>query len=65
MQVPASVYANWLVQARMAGAIAHLHGHDVTSERIRSIVLLSLLGDSALGVLKSMGVRAAEAATRC
>uniref|UniRef100_A0A7S0WGE0 Uncharacterized protein n=1 Tax=Pyramimonas obovata TaxID=1411642 RepID=A0A7S0WGE0_9CHLO len=61
--VPATVYANWMLQARLAGAIAYLYGHDISSKRVRSLILLCLLGDGAWGVLKSVGVRAAEATT--
>jgi len=62
--VPASVYANWVLQARIAGAIAHLYGHDLKTERIRSLCLLCLLGESAWGVLKGLGVRVIEKAAR-
>eukprot|EP00238_Polyblepharides_amylifera_P003231 CAMPEP_0196592784 /NCGR_PEP_ID=MMETSP1081-20130531/73787_1 /TAXON_ID=36882 /ORGANISM="Pyramimonas amylifera, Strain CCMP720" /LENGTH=296 /DNA_ID=CAMNT_0041916573 /DNA_START=254 /DNA_END=1144 /DNA_ORIENTATION=+ len=61
--VPVAVYANWVLQARVAGAVAHLYGHDLSSLRIRTLCLLCLLGDSAWGVLKTMGVRVMEKAT--
>lgn len=62
--MPAAVYTNWVLQTRVAGAVARLNGHDLTSPRVRTLCLLCLLGDSAWGVLKSMGVRAMEQAAR-
>lgn len=43
--LPADFTALWLTQARLASAIAHLRGYDVRSEEVRSVVLISLLGD--------------------
>ena len=65
--VPGSVAASWLIQARMAAAIADLYGHDPRSDRVRTVVLLALVGDAtAAKLLKGAGValgrRAAMAA---
>jgi uncharacterized protein (DUF697 family) len=57
VSVPAALGASWLVQARMAGAIAHIYGHDLSSDRVRTFVLLSLAGDSAKEVLRQAGVQ--------
>jgi hypothetical protein len=62
--VPASVYANWVLQARIAGAIAHLHGHDLKSKRIRTLCLLCLLGDNAMGACVWVGGCVAERVRR-
>ncbi|KAK3262331.1 hypothetical protein CYMTET_28808 [Cymbomonas tetramitiformis] len=64
LAVPASTYANWLIQARVAGAIAHLYGHDLKSKEVRTLVLVCLLGDSAWGVLRSLSVQLMETAVR-
>ena len=58
--IPASLYASWVVQARLAGAIAHIYGHDVKSERVRTFILLSLIGDAAKDVLKNIGIQVGE-----
>ncbi|MFM1936364.1 MAG: hypothetical protein RI990_1323 [Planctomycetota bacterium] len=55
--IPGSVAASWLIQARMAGAIACLYGHDPRSDRVRTMVLLALLGDAtASKLLKGAGI---------
>jgi hypothetical protein len=55
--VPGSVAASWLIQARMAAAIAAIYGHDPRSDRVRTVVLLALVGDaSASKLLKGAGI---------
>lgn len=61
--IPASIYASWLVQARMAGAIASLYGYQLTDERVRTFVLLSLMGSAAKQVIRELGVDAARKIT--
>jgi uncharacterized protein (DUF697 family) len=55
--VPGSLAATWVIQARMAAAIALIHGHDLRSDRVRTFVMLAILGDSAKEVLKDVGLR--------
>jgi hypothetical protein len=55
--VPAALGATWAIQGRMAAAIATLHGHDVDEDRVRTLVLLSLVGDAGKESLKRAGVR--------
>lgn len=57
--VPAAFGASWLIQARMAGAIAVIDGHELEENRVRTLVLLSIIGDSAKEVLKQAGVKVA------
>jgi len=54
--VPAALGASWVIQARMAGAIAQICGRDLTEDRVRTLVLLSLAGDSGKEVLKRAGI---------
>ncbi len=54
--VPASLGASWVVQARLAGAIACIHGHDVHEDRVRTLILLSLIGNAAKDELKRVGI---------
>ena len=57
ISIPGSVAASWLIQARMAAAIAALYGHDPRSDRVRTVVLLALVGDaSASKLLKGAGI---------
>ena len=55
--IPASLGAGWIVQARLAAAIARIHGHDIEEDRVRTLVLLSLLGNAAKDELKWVGIR--------
>jgi uncharacterized protein (DUF697 family) len=54
--VPASLGASWVIQARLCGAIAELYGHSLREDRVRTLVLLALVGDSAKEVLKDAGI---------
>lgn len=55
--LPGSVAASWLIQARMAAAIACIYGHDPRSDRVRTVVLLALVGDAgAARLLKGAGI---------
>jgi hypothetical protein len=55
--IPMSLYASWIVQARLAGAIAHLHGYSTRDERVRTLILLSLIGDAGKELMKEFGVK--------
>lgn len=58
LTVPASFGASWIVQARMAAAIARIAGHDLKSDRIRTFVVVCLLGDAATSkLLKPAGIK--------
>jgi len=56
LAIPSAVAASWIVQARMVAAIAHIYGHDIKDEKVKTLVLLSLVGNSANDVLKSVGI---------
>ena len=58
VSIPAALTASWVLQARLAGAIARIHGHDLTSARVRTKVLLSLAGDVAKEAMKDLGLKA-------
>lgn len=67
--IPASLFASWVLQAQMVGAIARVGGYDVHDERVRTMVLASVAGDVAVKeALKTAGVelsqKAAAAALR-
>jgi uncharacterized protein (DUF697 family) len=57
VSIPAALGASWLIQARMAGAIARIYGHDLNSERVRTKILLSLAGDVAKDAMKDLGLK--------
>jgi len=54
--VPSALAASWLLQARMAGAIAKIYGHDLRLDRVRTMILLSLAGDVAKEAMQGTGV---------
>ena len=61
--VPSALGASWVIQARMVAAIAGIYGHDIRSDRVRTLVLLALVGDSAKEVVKAAGVKVSEKVT--
>ncbi len=54
--VPTALVASWLIQARMAGAIARIYGHDLDESRVRTLILLSLAGDVAKSAMADLGL---------
>lgn len=56
--IPGALGASWVVQARMSAAIAVIYGHDVYNDRVRTFVLLTLLGEAtAKEVLRQLGIK--------
>lgn len=64
VSIPAALGISWLIQARMAGAIACIYGHDLASERVRTKILLSLAGDVAKDAMKDLGLKPGSAITQ-
>jgi uncharacterized protein (DUF697 family) len=64
VSIPAALGASWLLQARMAGAIARIYGHDLGAERVRTKILLSLAGDVAKEAMKDLGLKAGNGLTQ-
>lgn len=54
--LPAGLGVSWAVQARLVGAIARIHGHDVEEDRVRTLTLLAIVGDLGKEVVKKAGV---------
>ncbi|MGH7137500.1 MAG: EcsC family protein [Pirellulales bacterium] len=55
--VPAALGASWIIQARMAAAIARIYGHSLDEDKVRTFVLLTLLGGEAAELLREVGVK--------
>ncbi len=49
--VPANITGLALLQCRMVAGIAHLRGYDLADPRVRNAVLVSMLGEDAVGRL--------------
>jgi uncharacterized protein (DUF697 family) len=58
--VPAGLGASWVLQARLAGAIACIYGYRIDEDRVRTLVILSLLGDAVKEPLKQAGVKVGQ-----
>src|SRR5262245_45916967 len=54
--VPAALGASFVIQARMCGAIAAIYGHNLQEDRVRTLVLLALTGNSAMEIIKGAGI---------
>lgn len=54
--LPANLVSALYIQTRMVAAIAHLRGHDLHSDRVRTVVLACLCGTSLVDVAKEVGV---------
>lgn len=64
VSVPSALGASWVIQARMSGAIAVIYGHNMKEDRVRTLVLLSLLGDAGKEVLKQAGIKVGQKVTQ-
>jgi len=62
--IPSALAASWVVQARMAAAIARIYGHDLETERVRTKILLSLAGDVAKEAMKDLGLKVGDKLTQ-
>ena len=66
--LPANITGQAILNARMVGAIAHLHGWDLQDELVRNSVLITIAGGTPNAVLAEFGVtvarKSAEAAIR-
>lgn len=58
--IPTDMAVLYAYQTRMAAAIAHLRGYDVSSDEVQSVVLVSLLGSGGAAVLSKFGVQVAN-----
>ena len=54
--IPANITSVMYVQIRMIAAIAHMGGHDLKDDRVKSLVYACLTGNAAKDILKDMGI---------
>ena len=62
--VPINVAGVLFVQIRMIAAIAYIGGHDLNDDRIKSLVYLCLVGNTAREVIQETGIVVAKNLTR-
>lgn len=54
--IPANLASVMYIQLQMITAIAHMGGHDVRSDRVKTLCYVCLCGDAATDILKTAGV---------
>jgi len=54
--IPASLIASYALAANTAAAIAFLRGYDISSDQVRTFVVLCLIGESGEEILKAAGI---------
>lgn len=62
--IPASLASSYALAANTSAAIAVVKGYDIKSDQVRTFVLLTLLGDSSLEVLKTIGANLGTKVTK-
>ncbi|MBP2303681.1 EcsC family protein [Azospirillum melinis] len=62
--IPANITSVLYVQVRMIAALAHLGGHDIKDDRVKTLVYTALCGNAALPVLKEIGVKVGTKVTQ-
>ena len=62
--LPAGFGASWVIQARMAAAIARIAGYDLGSDRVRTFVVVCLVGDAIKDIAKSTGIHVGKGLTK-
>ena len=55
--IPTDIFMFYALSGRCAAAVAYLRGHDIDSDEVRSVVLLSLLGSAGAAVASEVGIK--------
>jgi hypothetical protein len=56
LSIPSAIGAAWVIQARLAATIAVIYGHNIHDDRVKTLVLISILGDVGKEALKKIGI---------
>ncbi|OKH29529.1 hypothetical protein NIES2101_43290 [Calothrix sp. HK-06] len=62
--ISASFASSYVLAANASAAIAILRGYDIQSDQVRTFVLLTLLGESATEVIRTIGVNLGTKVTK-
>jgi hypothetical protein len=54
--IPLNLAAVLYLQLRMIEAIAHMRGHDLKSDKVKTLALVSLVGSGGIELLKKAGI---------
>jgi uncharacterized protein (DUF697 family) len=55
--IPANISSVIYVQMRMIAAIAHIGGHDITDDSVKSLIYMCLTGNAAVEIAKDVGIK--------
>ena len=55
--IPANIASVMYVQIRMIAAVAHLGGHDIQNDQVRTLCYACMCGKAAADVVKNTGIR--------
>ena len=55
--IPANILSVMYIQIRMIAAVAHIYGHDIKSDKVKTLVFLCLTGQAAIDILKDTGIQ--------
>lgn len=62
--IPANLASVLYLQIRMIAAIAKMGGHDLRSDKVRTLVLACLAGDATMEILRDVGVQIGQKAVQ-
>ncbi len=62
--IPAAFGASWVIQARMAAAVAKISGQNISSDPVKTFVILCLAGDACKEILKDAGIKVGNGLAR-
>lgn len=54
--IPADISVVIYIQVRMIAAIAHMGGHDIRDDKVKTLVYVCLTGNAAKDLLKNVGI---------
>ncbi|NDV79080.1 EcsC family protein [Dysgonomonas sp. 511] len=60
LTIPANIASVLYLQIRMIAAIAYMGGHDISDDKVKSLVYMSMVGNGAKELLKDISVKAGE-----
>ncbi|MBL8794609.1 MAG: EcsC family protein [Planctomycetia bacterium] len=64
LAIPAALWASWVLQARLAAGVAAIHKHEISEDRVKTLVLLAVAGDAGKEIVKQMGIQVGNQLTR-
>ena len=54
--IPADIASSYYIELRMIAAIAHLGGYDINDDKVKSLIYLCLVGETAKDILAEVGI---------